>query len=792
MVFETHGKRAGALAFAVPLIVYVLTLCPTVYWDDAGELITAAYTLGIPHPPGHPLFALTGKLFTFIPHGSIAWRVNLMSAFFGALTCFLIYKIITDRLEENPWRPMAALGGALFFAFAPTMWEQSTVAETSTLHSFFMMLLTLLIFRLASGRMIWKNETRSLCLFSFVYGLSFTNHVAGLFFLPSFVYLLLLTYGRRIFQPRLLAQMALSFFVALIVYAYLPIRSLADPAIDWGNPETVRNFLWVVTARQFAPNIAPKLNVYTIGSNLTLRGTDLLRQFTVAGCALGIVGACALYRREKRVVIFSVFIIGVLSYIGLNSAFISAYFIPALALIAVWIGVGLHRALNFAEHLARWLKPATFGMAARHALCAVLAVSFAYPLGMNYGNMDKSDDRYALRYGEQLMAQLPEGSAFFTVDGYALFILWYLKYCENRRPDLMVIEPTWLSSSGALSSQVFEQYPELVLPSSDIVAKYVARATNAGTRQFLIIQSVLDANAHRPIYWGIISENIPFLRNLVPQGIVYRYSVEPVEMQGNMLTANTEFWESESDWLRSHPEMLTERSAVEIYPVELNNLGLLFEELGRDDLSRWAIELALEFNPDYPISRYNLGRLEARAGNYEAAFREYRRAIAGNPCMAVAYYNLGNAYRSVGRLDEAFLAYRQAARLYPRYHEAITALGQLYSVAGQTEDAVQQFRKALKIEPAYPFALRGLASVYLQMNSPKEAREPLEKSLQIEPNSAAGLFALAKYHALLGDSERAKKALRRSIEIGGVGYIMHAQDDVHLRRLAEESVFDDT
>src|ERR1017187_9017147 len=69
------------LSFLVTFIVYVLTLAPSISFEDSGELITAAYSLGIPHEPGYPLFTLFGKLFTIlIPFGNIAYRVNMMSA----------------------------------------------------------------------------------------------------------------------------------------------------------------------------------------------------------------------------------------------------------------------------------------------------------------------------------------------------------------------------------------------------------------------------------------------------------------------------------------------------------------------------------------------------------------------------------------------------------------------------------------------------------------------------------------------------------------------------------------
>lgn len=785
MELSTLRKRAGGLAFAFCLIIYVLTLCPTVYWDDAGELIAAAYTLGIPHPPGHPLFVIIGKLFTLIPLGSIAARVNFMSAFFGAAGCLLVYKIIIERLEERPWSPAAATGGALFFAFAPTVWEQATVAETTTLHCFFMMLLTLLAFRLSSGKIIWRDEARSLCLLAFLYGVSLTNHVAGIFFFPSFAYILILKFRRRLFAPKLFIGMSASFFVGLLVYAYLPIRSLMDPAIDWGNPENLRNFLWVITAEQYSPSLIAKPNVFAIAGNLALRGRDLLHQFTVLGCALGLVGAWKLARREKQVVVYSLLVIAALFYTGLNTAFISAYFVPALALMSVWIGVGLSEAFVWIPSLMERIKAVSLRAAAKRGLCVVLAAGFMLPLGMHYGEMDRSGHEYALRYGEELLESLPENAAFFTTDGYALFILWYLIYCENKRPDVMVVEPTWLAANMALASQVIEQYPDLALPDPETVAAYTADATEPELRRYLIIKSILDATYEdRPVYWGMIQKDIPFLRNLIPDGIVFRYSASPVVLDDEALAHNAAFWDSEIARFRGDPQMQKDKIAKEIFPVELNNQGLMFEELDRDDLSGWAIEMALEFNPEYPISRYNLGRLRARAGNHEAAAREYRLAVEGNPYMAVAYYGLGNAKRNMGLHDEAFMAYRMAARLYPDYHEAITAMGQLYVLVGQSEDAVERFQRALEIEPTYGFALRGLATAYLQMDRLNEAKEILDRALELESDSAPGLFALSKYYARIRSDETAADVLTKSIRAGGKDFLEQALNDEDLKEIA--------
>ncbi len=88
------------LLFFISFVVYLKTLCPTVYVGDSGELIAAVYTLGIAHPPGYPLYCLLGKLFTFLPFGSIAFRVNLMSAFFASLTIVLVYLVVL-KIQVN-------------------------------------------------------------------------------------------------------------------------------------------------------------------------------------------------------------------------------------------------------------------------------------------------------------------------------------------------------------------------------------------------------------------------------------------------------------------------------------------------------------------------------------------------------------------------------------------------------------------------------------------------------------------------------------------------------------------
>jgi len=94
------------VVFLVALVPYWLTLSPTISWlnggIDSGELVTAMLVLGIPHPTGYPLYMLLGKLFTFLPFGEPAWRVDLMSACFAALAVALIAVGAARQARHQP------------------------------------------------------------------------------------------------------------------------------------------------------------------------------------------------------------------------------------------------------------------------------------------------------------------------------------------------------------------------------------------------------------------------------------------------------------------------------------------------------------------------------------------------------------------------------------------------------------------------------------------------------------------------------------------------------------------
>ncbi len=92
----------AVLSVTVPLTIHLLTLAPSVTFFDSGEFITAIFSLGTAHSPGYPLFVNYAKPFTFLPFGSIAFRVNFATALSATVACYGIYLIVCHLLAEEP------------------------------------------------------------------------------------------------------------------------------------------------------------------------------------------------------------------------------------------------------------------------------------------------------------------------------------------------------------------------------------------------------------------------------------------------------------------------------------------------------------------------------------------------------------------------------------------------------------------------------------------------------------------------------------------------------------------
>ena len=161
------------------LLLYWLTMPRDLTWQafsgDGGELITAAVTLGVPHPPGYPTYVLLGKLISFLPIEPVAYRFHLFSALCTAGAAGLITATVLKLSSESAKSssPLLASVPGLLFAFSPLVWQQAVVAEVYSLNL------------LMVAAFLWAllGEQNSLFI-GYLLGLSFTTHLTSLFLIP--------------------------------------------------------------------------------------------------------------------------------------------------------------------------------------------------------------------------------------------------------------------------------------------------------------------------------------------------------------------------------------------------------------------------------------------------------------------------------------------------------------------------------------------------------------------------------------------------------------------------------
>ena len=122
--------------------VYLATLYPRVPGGDSGELIAAAYQLGVGHPPGYPLFCILEKIMCSLlfwgAKTSVALRMNVGNAIIAASATAVIYLTAVPCLERSSppaARRALAVFAAGLFGLNPCVWTYSTHAEVFALNN---------------------------------------------------------------------------------------------------------------------------------------------------------------------------------------------------------------------------------------------------------------------------------------------------------------------------------------------------------------------------------------------------------------------------------------------------------------------------------------------------------------------------------------------------------------------------------------------------------------------------------------------------------------------------------
>jgi hypothetical protein len=233
--------RAAAIASALVFVLYLITLAPSTAMWDTSEYIAAAYTLGLPHPPGNPFFVLLGRFFAILPIApNVAMRINILAALCSA-TATGMWFLITERvlvgwLQERWQRIVGGSLAALVGATAFTVWSQSVVNEkVYTVSLVGLAIVSWLIVRWCDDPDGPKAD-RLLVLIAYLSGLGFANHMAGFLALPAVGAAVAIRRPATLLRPKILLAILGALLLGMTPFLTQPLRAAHFPAINEGEP----------------------------------------------------------------------------------------------------------------------------------------------------------------------------------------------------------------------------------------------------------------------------------------------------------------------------------------------------------------------------------------------------------------------------------------------------------------------------------------------------------------------------------------------------------------------------
>lgn len=192
-VYQRTNNIVGFSIFLFALLVYWLTMEPTVSFWDCGEFIAAAFKLEVGHQPGAPLFLVIGKLFSFLALGDLSkvtYWVNFSSVVASAATIMFLFWTITalvskvfrdEKIRTKTLSIMASgIIGATAYTFSDTFWFSAVEAEVYALSSLFTAITFWAILK-------WERylNDRWLVFIAFMVGLSTGVHLLSLLTIPA-------------------------------------------------------------------------------------------------------------------------------------------------------------------------------------------------------------------------------------------------------------------------------------------------------------------------------------------------------------------------------------------------------------------------------------------------------------------------------------------------------------------------------------------------------------------------------------------------------------------------------
>ena len=407
---------------ALTLMVYAFTAAPGVTLADSGDFINGVLTLGIVHPPGYPLYTVLGHLFTYLPFGELAYRVNLFSALWGALCLGVVFLILRILSIER----IHAVFACVFLGFTTVFWSKTGAAEAYSLNGFLIACVVLSI--LSYNRDKKKSQFYLIFLTT---GLALSNHyplviLSGL----GLVFLL----DRRGLRGGDFLKGLLFLGLGLTPYLYLFIQAT--------NPELQYNFAKSSDFGMVLDHIARKHYALDYSGTVWdqfLAALTFLKtvtaNFLLASVFLLFGIGFSFYDKWKYRYPFLIAALspslGLILILKLTSAeehwaLFLEYLIPAYLFLSVFLAIGLKRLMN------RYVT----NKVVQVSLLVILWLSQA---GFNFPSSSHHNDRLAEIWGTELLESVKPNSILILC-GPGDFAIYYLQLIKGLREDVTLYD----------------------------------------------------------------------------------------------------------------------------------------------------------------------------------------------------------------------------------------------------------------------------------------------------------------------------------------------------------------
>jgi 4-amino-4-deoxy-L-arabinose transferase-like glycosyltransferase len=450
---------AGSLALAAGAL-YGTTLAPTVLPGDAGEFQFVPYLFGVAHPTGYPLYCLLGGIWSrLLPAGDVAFRLNLFSAFWAALTVGLLYPTARSFLRGAVpslsllGQRLVAAVAALLFAVTPTFWSQAIIAEVYSLHVFIVVALFCLLLH-------WREDARPLWLglAALCFGLGLAHHSTTLLLAPAALAYVWLcdragTQVPGVFRQRRLVLGCLALAILpLALYLYLPLRAPHTPYLHLPLTADRELTLYENTPAGLVDFIlggpfrgSVDLTV-SPGQRLAMAWGFLRGELRWVGILLALLGLVQLVR-ARQWPLLALTVTGYLASVAFNLVYtigdIHVLFIPSYVFIVLWSAAGVGFLFRLGAQLAQ-TRPRQALLGA--VLSGLVVVGFvALPLYMavsGYADQDHSHKTGVRAGWEAILDEpLPIEGILVSNDRNDIMPMWYLQFVEHRRADLLGLFP---------------------------------------------------------------------------------------------------------------------------------------------------------------------------------------------------------------------------------------------------------------------------------------------------------------------------------------------------------------